>query len=123
VAHLHTSWLDPHKIRKVTVVGSRRMAVIDDVEAAEKVRVYDKGVDVAESGYADFARAMTIRSGDIHIPRIPPSEPLKLECAHFLDCVRTGNSPRTDGRNGLTVVRMLEAARRSIEKGGVRVDL
>jgi len=123
VAHLHTSWLDPHKIRKVTVVGSRRMAVIDDVEASEKVRVYDKGVDVAESGYADFARAMTIRSGDIHIPRIPPSEPLKLECAHFLECVRTGNTPRTDGRNGLTVVRMLEAARRSIAEGGVRVDL
>jgi predicted dehydrogenase len=123
VAHLHTSWLDPHKIRKVTVVGSRRMAVIDDVESTEKVRLYDKGVDIGEAGYADFARAMTIRSGDIHIPRIPSTEPLGLECAHFVDCVRTGRTPRTDGRNGLAVVRMLEAARRSMAAGGIRVDV
>jgi len=123
VAHLHTSWLDPHKIRKVTVVGSRRMAVIDDVESTEKVRVYDKGVDIREAGYADFATAMTIRSGDIHIPKISGGEPLRLECAHFVECVRQGTRPRTDGRNGLTVVRMLEAARKSIRNGGVRVEL
>jgi predicted dehydrogenase len=125
LAHIHTSWLDPHKIRKVTVVGSRKMAVIDDVEGTEKVRLYDKGVEVkpGEGRYADYAEAMAIRSGDIHIPRIDMQEPLRLECRHFVDCIRSGATPRTDGRNGLAVVRILEAALRSLKDGGTRVDL
>ena len=125
LAHLHTSWLDPHKVRKVTVVGSKQMAVIDDVEGVEKVRLYDKGVDVrpGEERYANYAESMTLRSGDIHIPRVPMQEPLRLECQHFVDCVRTGQTPRSDGRNGLAVVRMLEAAQRSLKAGGARVEV
>jgi predicted dehydrogenase len=125
LAHLHTSWLDPHKVRKVTVVGSKQMAVIDDVEANEKVRLYDKGVDIrpGEKRIVDYAEAMTLRSGDIHIPRIDMQEPLRLECRHFVDCVRTGETPRSDGRNGLDVVRILEAAQRSLKQGGAAVEL
>lgn len=125
LAHLHTSWLDPHKVRKVTVVGSKQMAVIDDGATAEKVRLYDKGVDVqpGELHYADYAEAMSIRSGDIHIPRIEMEEPLRLECQHFVDCLRTGATPRSDGRNGLTVVRLLDAAQRSLDQHGTTVEL
>ena len=125
LAHLHTSWLDPHKIRKVTVVGNRKMAVIDDGVGAEKVRLYDKGVGPAtsESNYANYADSLAVRSGDIHIPRIDMQEPLRLECSHFIECLRTGKRPRTDGRNGLAVVRLLEAAQRSLEKNGRTVDI
>jgi len=125
LANLHTSWLDPHKIRKVTVVGSKKMAVIDDVESVEKIRLYDKGVDLklGEQRYEDYAGAMTLRSGDIHIPRINMKEPLRLECQHFVDCVRTGATPRTDGRNGLAVVRLLEAAQVSLARNGASIDL
>ncbi|RMH59489.1 MAG: gfo/Idh/MocA family oxidoreductase [Bacteroidetes bacterium] len=127
MAHLHTSWLDPHKTRTVTVVGSRKMAVIDDVAGTEKVRLYDKGVDrapgAAADGYASYTESMTIRTGDIVIPRIDMEEPLRLECRHFLDCIRTGARPRSDGENGLRVVRLLEAARTSLKAGGRRISL
>src|SRR5690606_31004022 len=121
----HTSWLDPHKVRKVTVVGNRKMAVIDDVEGVEKVRLYDKGVDLApgERRYVDYAEAMTIRSGDIHIPKIDMREPLRLECQHFVDSVRDGVRPRSDGRNGLMVVRILDAAQRSLKNDGSTVSI
>ncbi len=125
LAHLHTSWLDPHKMRKVTVVGSKQMAVIDDVEASEKVRIYDKGVvpRPGELRYADYAEAMTVRSGDIHIPRINMQEPLRLECQHFVDCVKNDTTPRSDGRNGLAVVKLLDAAQRSLAHNGTAVDV
>jgi predicted dehydrogenase len=123
MANLHTSWLDPHKIRKVTVVGSQKMAVIDDVAASEKVRLYDKGVDVSKASYADYVEAMTLRSGDINIPKINMTEPLRMECEHFIDCVRTGNTPRSDGRNGLAVVEMMEAAGVSLANGGAQVPV
>jgi predicted dehydrogenase len=125
LAHLHTSWLDPHKIRKVTVVGSKKMAVIDDAASNEKVRLYDKGVTIrpGEAHYAAYADAMAIRTGDIHIPKIDVQEPLRLECQHFVDCIRTGQTPRTDGRNGLAVVRMLEAAQQSLAQNGATVSL
>ncbi len=125
LAHLHTSWLDPHKARKVTVVGSRKMAVIDDVESIEKVRLYDKGVDIkpGEKQFVDYTSAMTVRTGDIHIPRIDMQEPLWLECTHFIDCIRHGRAPRSDGRNGLAVVRMMEAAQKSLAENGTCVDL
>jgi predicted dehydrogenase len=124
LAHLHTSWLDPHKVRKVTVVGSRKMAVVDDMDPAEKVRIYDKGVELTpESGYPPYPEAMTVRSGDVLIPRLAPVEPLRAECEHFLHCVRTGQTPRTDGREGLTVVRLLEAAGRSMAAGGSAVSV
>ena len=125
LAHLHTSWLDPHKIRRVTVVGSKKMAVIDDVAPTEKVRLYDKGVAVApgEARYASYAEAMAVRSGDIHLPKIDMEEPLRLECAHFAECIRTGARPRSDGRNGLAVVRLLEAAQQSLAQNGATVAI
>ena len=121
LAHLHTSWLDPHKIRKVTLVGSKKMAVIDEMHGAEKVRIYDKGVDAP--GYVGFAESMTTRVGDINIPNIRMSEPLRLECLHFVDCIRTGKTPRTNARNGLAVVRLLEAAQESLKSGGAKVPI
>jgi len=125
MAHLHTSWLDPHKVRKMTIVGSRQMAVIDDVEGVEKVRLYDKGVDFnpSEATFVDYASAMTIRSGDIRIPRIDMQEPLAVECRHFVESIQRGTPPRSDAKNGLAVVRILEAARSSMRNGGARVGL
>jgi len=125
LAHLHTSWLDPHKVRKMTVVGSEKMAVLDDMATTEKVRLYDKGVAIqpGQARYADYAEAMSIRDGDIHIPRINMQEPLRLECQHFIECIRTGATPRSDGRNGLAVVRLLEAAQQSLAHHGTTVTL
>ena len=108
MANIHVSWLDPHRVRRVTVVGSEKMAVFDDTEPTEKIRIYDKGVDYGD--YQSYGDALTLRAGDIVIPRIDMTEPLKVECQHFVSCVRTGDTPRSDGRDGLRVVRVLEAA-------------
>ena len=113
MAHLHVSWLDPHKIRKITVVGDKKMAVLDDMQATEKLRIYDKGIDFTPS-YGDYGESLSIRVGDIHIPKIDMVEPLKVECRHFLDCILKGAKPLTDGECGLEVVRVLEAADRSL---------
>ncbi len=123
IAHMHTSWLDPHKVRKVTVVGSKKMAVIDDTSGTEKVRVYDKGVGYGSPRYLGFGESMAIRTGDIHIPKIPVNEPLRAECTHFLECVQSGSTPRTDARNGLAVVRILQAVRESLRRRGLCVEL
>lgn len=117
LAHVHVSWLDPHKLRKFTVVGSRKMAVFDDMEASEKLRIYDKGVDRA-GAVVSYGDALTVRSGDILIPSIPLQEPLRLECQHFVECVRERRTPLTDGADGLRVVRVLAAAQASLEQGG-----
>ena len=121
LAHLHTSWLDPHKVRKLTLVGSEKMVVIDEMESTEKVRIYDKGVTPPK--YVDFAQSMTTRVGDITIPNIQMREPLNIECSHFVDCIRTGTTPRTDARNGLAVVRLLDAAQQSLESGGAKIPI
>src|SRR5919206_2027143 len=104
-AHLHLSWLDPHKERRFTVVGARRMATFDDMDLERKVTVYDKGFDEAAGTWGEYIA----RSGDIWSPRIANSEPLRLECAHFVECLRDGAVPRSDGESGLRVVRVLEA--------------
>jgi predicted dehydrogenase len=123
MAHVHVSWLDPHKVRRFTVVGSRRMAMFDDMEPSEKVRIYDRGVDPAPGEFVDFARAMTVRQGDVLIPRLDGAEPLRLECQHFVDCVRSRKAPLTDGRDGLRVVKVLAAAQASLEAHGAPVRL
>ena len=122
MAHIHVSWLDPHKVRRLTVVGARKMAVVDDMEAAEKMRIYDKGVDFS-AGYVPYGEAVTLRIGDIQIPYIKVEEPLRLEAQHFVDCVRQGTTPRTDGREGLAVVRVLEAAQRSLKARGAPMEV
>ena len=122
MAHIHVSWFDPHKIRKVTLVGSDKMATFDDMDASEKIRIYDKGVNVSGS-VVGYDQAITIRSGDILIPRTPGGEPLRLECLHFLECIEKGARPQSDGHDGLRVVRVLEAAARSLKAGGAPVNL
>lgn len=120
LADVRVSWLDPCKTRRITVVGSKKMVVYDDVEPIEKIRVYDKGVDVPP--YSDTLEEfrLSYRYGDITAPPISSVEPLRLECEHFLHCIRTGERPRSDGRDGLEVVRILEAATRSLLNGGMR---
>jgi len=122
MAHIHVSWFDPHKIRKVTLVGSDKMATFDDMDASEKIRIYDKGVDFA-GAVVDYERAISLRSGDILIPKTPSGEPLRIECLHFLECIEKGRTPRSDGRDGLRVVRVLEAAGRSLRAGGAPITL
>ncbi len=122
IAHSHASWLDPGKIRQFTIVGSRQMAVFDDMEPAEKLRLYNKGVDIAES-YNSYGEALTLRQGDITIPAIKMSEPLRNECLHFLECIREGKQPISDGENGLAVLQVLQAAQRSLEQGGASISV
>jgi predicted dehydrogenase len=122
LAHVHVSWLDPHKLRKFTVVGSQKMVVFDDMEASEKIRIYDKGVDRAGQ-IVSYGDALTVRSGDILIPKISLQEPLKIECQHFVDCVRERRTPLTDGLDGLRVVKVLDAAQKSLERGGAPVAI
>ncbi len=112
-AHLHLSWLDPHKERRFTVVGSRKMATFDDMEVERKLTVYDKGFDEDFSSYGEYIA----RSGDSWSPRVPNDEPLLLECGHFVGCVLDGAIPRSDGESGLRVVRVLEDLQRSLDRG------
>jgi predicted dehydrogenase len=110
-AHLHLSWLDPHKERRFTVVGSRRMATFDDMDLERKVTVYDKGFDEDSRSYGEYIT----RSGDIWSPRVPNREPLRVECEHFVECVREGRTPQSDGASGLRVVRVLEALQQRLD--------
>jgi predicted dehydrogenase len=116
-AHLHLSWLDPHKERRFTVVGSRRMATFDDMDIERKVTVYDKGFDESSSSYGEYIT----RAGDIWSPRVDNREPLRLECEHFVECVRGRGTPRSDGASGLRVVRVLEGLQRALD-GSRRVQ-
>jgi predicted dehydrogenase len=117
IAHAHLSWLAPSKLRTMTVIGSQKMVIYDDNQSVEKVKIYDQGVDKLE---ADELRR-SYRAGDIHSPRVPMTEALQVEMRHFIDCVRDGKKPRTDGEAGLVVVRVLELAMRSLRSGGARV--
>jgi len=121
MAHIHVSWLDPHKIRKVTLVGDQKMIVFDDMEAAEKVRVYDKGAVV--NSVDSYVEAITLRTGDILIPKVPGGEPLKTECQHFIDAIANDTTPRSDGYDGLRVVKVLEAGSTSLALGGQPVEI
>jgi predicted dehydrogenase len=111
-AHLHLSWLDPHKERRFTVVGSRKMATFDDMELERKLTVYDKGFDESFSSYGEYIA----RSGDISSPRVPNEEPLAIECRHFVERLQDGGEPRSGGESGLRVVRVLEALQRSLQE-------
>jgi predicted dehydrogenase len=116
-AMIHVSWLDPNKVRRMTVVGSRKMVVYDDVEALEKIRIFDKGVEPPPvSGFGEFQ--LSYRYGNITVPHLPSIEPLRAECHHFLECIETGQVPLTHGRHGLEVVRVLESAEASLRDSG-----
>ena len=121
MAHIHLSWLDPHKVRKTTIVGTNKMAVFDDTEATEKLKIYNNHAEVPN--IRNYGDSIQVRFGDIVIPRVDMSEPLKLECQHFLECVQTRATPLSDAADGLRVVRILEAAQRSMELDGVPVQI
>ncbi len=111
-AHLHLSWLDPHKERRFTVVGSKRMATFDDMALEGKLTLYDKGFDESTRSYGEYIA----RSGDIFCPRVPNDEPLRLECEHFIASIRNGTPPQSDGHSGLRVVRVLERLQDELER-------
>src|SRR5919197_4174584 len=117
IAHAHLSWLAPSKLRTMTVIGSKKMVVYDDVQAVEKVKVHDHGVDRLSG--EELRRSY--RAGDINSPHIAVTEALQMEMRHFIECVRDGKRPRSDGEAGLRVVRVLEAGMRSLRSGGARV--
>jgi len=121
MAHIHISWLDPHKTRTTTIVGSKKMAVFDDTASTEKLRIYDSCAAPHEA--RSYGEAIQVRFGEIRIPRVSSTEPLKIECQHFLDCVSNRTTPRSDAMDGLRVVRILEAAQQSLEQDGIPVPL
>jgi predicted dehydrogenase len=127
--HIHVSWLDPSKVRRMTVVGSDKMVVYDDASTDAKIQLFDKGIDRKHIGgslgeFDSFGKFQLIqRAGDVLIPHLDFAEPLQRECAHFVECLQEGKRPLTDGENGLRVVRILEAASQSIAAGGVNVTL
>jgi predicted dehydrogenase len=127
-ANVHISWLDPFKIRRMTVVGTEKMIVYDDVSAEARITIYDKGVsrtrragagEPSLGGFETFGEfQLLLRAGDILIPKVDFGEPLANECRHFIDCIKTGATPLTDGASGLAVVRVLEAAQASLDSAG-----
>ncbi|HET9888232.1 MAG TPA: Gfo/Idh/MocA family oxidoreductase [bacterium] len=123
LAHVHSSWLDPSKVRRTTFVGSKKMIIYDDVESEGKIKIYDKGVrrQTPEQEYGEFQ--IRLHDGDIHIPKIRFTEPLADECKHFIECCKTRQRPETDGRDGLAVVAALEAAQESLRLGGDLVEI
>ena len=128
IAAAHLSWLDPYKVRRVTVVGDQRMVVFDDVAVDEKLKIFDKGVSydaVSEAARgAEFGEFKAlIRDGDIVVPKIDAAEPLKEQVAHFVDCCVTGATPEADGVAGRRVVAVLEAATESLRSGGAPVGI
>ena len=121
MAHVQLSWLDPHKIRRTTIVGSKKMAVFDDMDQSEMIRIYDKGV--SNPSYGSFGESLSLRFGDVTIPYVKMIEPLRLECQHFIDCIKNDKQPRSDGMDGLRVVKVLQAAQESLDKGGIPISL
>lgn len=120
LAHVQVSWLDPNKERRLTIVGSKKMLVYDDIEPMDKIKIFDKGVEAPPytDTYADFQ--CSYRYGDITTPRLELVEPMKAECEHFVNCIFKGETPQSDGVVGLKVVRLLEVADRSLQNGGIK---
>ncbi|MFC1561419.1 Gfo/Idh/MocA family protein [candidate division KSB1 bacterium] len=128
-AHVHVSWIDPNKVRKMTIVGSKKMIVYDDVSNNAKITLYDKGVDKQYVNrelkgfdtYGEFQ--LMLRAGDVLVPQFDFVEPLKVECNHFIECIRHNKRPITDGVHGFEVVRILETAQKSIKNNGQVVEI
>jgi predicted dehydrogenase len=116
LAQVQISWLAPSKLRRTSVIGRQKMIVYDDLEPVEKVKVYDRGVDRQPASFGEFQ--LTYRSGDILSPRLDTTEPLYLECAHFLECIREGRVPDASPQSGVDVVRVIQAAERSLRCQG-----
>ncbi len=122
IAHVQVSWLAPSKLRRTTLIGSDKMLVYDDTENIEKVKIFDKGVDYKDpETFGEYQ--LSYRAGDVVSPRLDTYEPLFKEMEHFLDCCETGQRPKTDGYNGLRVVKALEAAEKSLRNGSQVVEI
>lgn len=121
MANIHLSWLDPHKLRRITLVGSKKMVVFDDMETSEKLKIYDKGVK--NLSYDTYGEYLSLRFGDITIPSIKMVEPLRAEAEHFIQCIESRKEPKTGGQDGLKVVKILMAAQQSLKKRGFPVSL
>jgi predicted dehydrogenase len=123
LATIQNSWLDPRKVREMTIVGTRRMIVYDDVEPLEKIKIYDARVD-RPPHYNTFAEfTYSYHYGDIYVPYVKQEEPLKVECQHFADCINTGATPISNGHQGLELVKILEASSRSLKNQGAAIHL
>lgn len=122
LAHIHLSWLDPSKTRKLTIVGSKKMLVFDDMETTEKIRIFNKGVNV-EKRYENFGELISLRNGEVNIPFLDFTEPLRNECEHFMDCIFSGKEPCSNGQDGINVLRILKAAQISLINNGMQVRI
>jgi len=126
-AHVHVSWLDPGKVRKLTLVGSKKMVIYDDVDPDSKIQIYDKGVTKVGNSAESFTSfgefQLLLRAGDVLIPKIPATEPLRTECQHFADSIIADEAPLSDGVHGRQVVRILEAADESMANGSCPVEV
>jgi predicted dehydrogenase len=124
IGHIHVSWADPHKVRECVIVGSDRRIAFNDLDPAERVRVFDRGVKLDQAdGATTFGEILQVRSGEIRSPALPAVEPLKRLTGHFLHCVRRGERPHTPGREGRDVVAVMQAIQRSVANGGAPVPV
>jgi predicted dehydrogenase len=123
IAHVHANWLAPVKVRRTLLGGSRRMIVFDDLEASEKIKVYDRGISVNPSAENVYQMLVGYRTGDMWAPKLALAEALSVEASHFIECVTTHKRPITDGEAGLRVVRLLEAASESMAGQGRLVGI
>ena len=123
IAHIHVNWLAPVKIRRTLIGGSQRMIVYDDLEPSEKIKIYDKGITVSNNPATVYQMLVGYRAGDMWAPRLDVTEALRLEVAHFVECIERGAPPSTDGHSGLRVVRLVEAASQSMEARGRLIEL
>lgn len=122
-AMIHSSWLDPHKIREMKFVGTKKMIVYDDIEPLEKIKIYDKRVE-APPHYDTFAEFQySYHYGEMYAPYVKQVEPLRVECQHFLDCIKNGTKSDSSGLEGLQVVKVLEASSKSLKRNGARIEL
>jgi predicted dehydrogenase len=123
IAHHHVNWLAPVKVRRTLVCGDRQMIVYDDLEPSEKVKIYDKGVTLNSSPERVYESLIGYRTGDMWAPKLSLTEGLRVEAQHFLECIRNGGQPLSDGQSALRVIRVLEAAVQSLEQRGAPVEL
>lgn len=121
ISHIHVSWLSPVKLRKILVGGDRKMVLYNDIEPSEKIRIYDKGIDINPADVTSFKPLY--RGGDIIIPKLDETEPLKRVAEHFIDCIEHGKTPLTGGREGLEVVKILEAIQESLDLNGALIEI
>jgi predicted dehydrogenase len=123
IAHVNVNWLSPVKVRRTLIGGSKQMIVYDDMEASEKIKIYDKGITISDATDSVYKAMVGYRSGDMFAPQLDVAEALKVELQHFVECIRTGAEPITGGRAGLAVVQILESASLSMKQRGSLVEL